>query len=468
MSDQRPVDEVNPLQPPDPSSDQPQVLPESFETTTEVVEGTSVDPVQPTSAPASAVPPVGVPPATASTVDSAMQGATSTPVSPGAPGAPGNPVTVGTPLAPDTPPPPAAKSTGFAKTVASAGAAALLLGGLGGYAGYSLAANNDPSATTTNNSASTIGNPENLSPRASDSITAIAEKTLPTVVSISSEGATESGTGSGFIVREDGYIVTNNHVVADAAEGGEVDVRFDDGESAIAEIVGRDPAYDIAVLKVDRTGLPVAALGDSGAMQVGDTVVAVGSPLGLSGTVTSGIISATERPVTAGGQGETSYINAIQTDAAINPGNSGGPLVNAASEVIGVNSAIATLGSDFSGVAGSIGLGFAIPSNTAKRIVEEIIETGQASTPIIGVNLDVNRGDTAGAVIGDVTPGSPAESAGLSAGEVIVAVNGRNIPDAVSLITSIRSFAPGDVVTLTVDAGGQTREVQVTLGSRDE
>jgi len=222
------------------------------------------------------------------------------------------------------------------------------------------------------------------------------------------------------------------------------------------------------VLKVDRTDLPTASIGNSDAVQVGDTAVALGSPLGLSGTVTSGIISATQRPVTAGGQGETSYINAIQTDAAINPGNSGGPLVNAAAEVIGVNSAIATLGGDFGGSAGSIGLGFAIPSNTAKRIVEEIIATGSATTPIIGVNLEINESTTSGALVGDVTADSPAANAGIEAGDVITAVNGQAVPDGVTLITRIRSFAPGDTVTLTVESNGQTRDVEVTLGSKSD
>ena len=359
------------------------------------------------------------------------------------------------------------KSGGVGKAVAAAAATALLVGGIGGYAGYSLAAQGDSSATGNTSSTVTL-DPEALSPRATDSITAIADTMLPAVVSISSESQADSGTGSGFVVRPDGYIVTNNHVVENSANGGNITVQFDDGTVEAAEIVGRNPSYDIAVLKVERDNLPTATIGNSDAVEVGDTAVALGSPLGLSGTVTSGIISATQRPVTAGGQGETSYINAIQTDAAINPGNSGGPLVNAAAEVIGVNSAIATLGGEFGGSAGSIGLGFAIPSNTAKRIVEEIIATGRASTPIIGVNLEIDDSTVNGATVGDVTPGSPAESAGIRAGDVITAVNGQPVPDAVSLITRIRSFAPGDTVTLTVESNGNTRDVQVTLGSKTD
>ena len=353
------------------------------------------------------------------------------------------------------------------KAIAAAAAAGLLMGGIGGYAGYSLA-DQGSSNETSNTSAPSTVDAENLSPRATDSITAIADTMLPAVVSISSESQSDSGTGSGFVVRPDGYIVTNNHVVENSANGGNITVQFDDGASVAAEIVGRNPSYDIAVLKVDRNDLPTATIGDSDAVDVGDTAVALGSPLGLSGTVTSGIISATQRPVTAGGQWETSYINAIQTDAAINPGNSGGPLVNAAAEVIGVNSAIATLGGEFGGSAGSIGLGFAIPSNTAKRIVDEIIATGRASTPIIGVNLEIDDTAVNGATVGDVTPGSPAEAAGIKAGDVITAVNGAPVPDAVTLITRIRSFAPGDTVTLTVESNGRSRDVEVTLGSKTD
>lgn len=362
--------------------------------------------------------------------------------------------------------PPEKKSGGVGKAIAAAAATGLLMGGIGGYAGYSLADQGD--STTAASSNTTTLDTENLSPRASDSITAIAETMLPAVVSISSESQSDSGTGSGFVVRPDGYIVTNNHVVENSADGGNITVQFDDGINSSAEIVGRNPSYDIAVLKVDREDLATATIGNSDAVEVGDTAVALGSPLGLSGTVTSGIISATERPVTAGGQGETSYINAIQTDAAINPGNSGGPLVNAAAEVIGVNSAIATLGGEFGGSAGSIGLGFAIPSNTAKRIVEEIIATGRASTPIIGVNLEIDDSSVNGATVGDVTPDSPAQAAGIQAGDVITAVNGQPVPDAVSLITRIRSFAPGDTVTLTVESNGRSRDVEVTLGSKTD
>ena len=363
-----------------------------------------------------------------------------------------------------------ARSSGVGKAIAGAAIVSLLVGAIGGFAGYQLAA-----STSETNAAVTASAPgstsldvtaEDLSPRADNSITSIADSTLPTVVSISVESSSESGTGSGFVVREDGYIVTNNHVVETASGAdGSISVQFDDGAVKDATLVGTNASYDLAVIKVDANGLPTASIGDSEKVAVGDTVVAVGSPLGLSGTVTSGIISALNRPVTAGGQGETSYINAIQTDAAINPGNSGGPLVNAAAQVIGVNSAIASLGT--SSEAGSIGLGFAIPSNTAKRITDQIIATGKSDTPVIGVTLDVAQGDS-GAVIGSVTPGGPAANAGLRQGDVILKVNGTNVNDAVDLITLIRSSAPGDTVTLTVSSGGGTREVQVTLGAKSD
>jgi putative serine protease PepD len=283
------------------------------------------------------------------------------------------------------------------------------------------------------------------------------------VVSLEVNGAQGSGTGSGFVIRDNGYIVTNNHVVESAADGGEITVHFADGRKFDAKIVGRDANYDIAVVKVDASGLPTVVLGDSDGVVVGDMAIAIGSPLGLDGTVTAGIVSALNRPVTAGGQGSTSFINAIQTDAAINPGNSGGALVNAAGEVIGVNSAIATLG-DGTSQSGSIGLGFAIPINQVTRISEELINTGSSTKPIIGVSLDQSyQGD--GARVQEVTPGGPAEAAGLEAGDIIVEFDGEPVADATSLIVDIRSMKPGDEVTISVQRGGGTEDLTITLGS---
>jgi putative serine protease PepD len=353
---------------------------------------------------------------------------------------------------------------GAAGIVAIAVVAGLLAGLLGGFAGYTIAADRaasnllSPGTVLPQSSAA-------LSPPATNSIAAVAAAVLPVVVQIEERGATGGGTGSGFVIRQDGYILTNNHVVAGAVAGGSLIVRFKDGATKTAAIVGRDASYDLAVVKVDATGLPTAALGNSSNVVVGDTAIAVGSPLGLEGTVTSGIISALNRPVTAGGSGESSYINAIQTDAAINPGNSGGPLVNGRGEVVGVNSAIASLGSASSGgQSGSIGLGFAIPVNQAKRVADEIISTGKSTHPIIGVSVDVQFTGP-GAQIKSVTPGGPADTAGLKAGDVIVAINGRAVGDSTELIVAIRSYAPGDTVTVAVKDGAGTRDVRVTLGS---
>ena len=300
-----------------------------------------------------------------------------------------------------------------------------------------------------------------------DSIAEMVNSVLPTVVSIAIENGADQGSGSGFVIRPDGYILTNNHVAAPAADGGSLTVFFENGESARAEIVGRNSSYDLAVLKVDSTDLPVARLGDSSLVTVGDVAVAIGAPLGLEGTVTAGIISSLDRPVTAGGSGELAFINAIQTDAAINPGNSGGPLLNSAGQVIGVNSAIATLAPSFTGEAGSIGLGFAIPINSARRIAEEIIETGDSSTPVIGVTLDTTYTD-GGSRVSEVTPGGPADAAGLLRGDVITAIQGRETTDSTELVVAIRSYAPGDSIDVTFLRGGQSRTVTLVLGASEE
>lgn len=297
-----------------------------------------------------------------------------------------------------------------------------------------------------------------------ESIAEMVNAVLPTVVSIAIENDGAQGSGSGFVIRPDGYILTNNHVAAPATAGGTLTVVFEDGREVEAEIVGRNSSYDLAVLKIDAQDLPVAKLGDSGQVTVGDIAVAIGAPLGLDGTVTSGIISSLDRPVTAGGSGELAYINAIQTDAAINPGNSGGPLLNSIGQVIGINSAIATLAPSFNGEAGSIGLGFAIPINSARRIAEEIIETGDSSTPIIGVTLDTTFTD-GGSRISEITPGGPADAAGLRSGDIITSLQGRDTSDSTELVVAIRSFAPGETVQLTFIRGGQARTVNLVLGA---
>jgi putative serine protease PepD len=305
--------------------------------------------------------------------------------------------------------------------------------------------------------------------RPSDSVAGVAAKVLPSTVSIEVSSASAEGSGSGFVLREDGLILTNDHVVAEAAERGSIVVVFSDGSEAEATVVGRTGDYDLAVLRVDRTGLTPLEFGDSDDVVVGDPVVAIGAPLGLESTVTTGIVSALHRPVSAGPANENSFIDAIQTDAAINPGNSGGPLVNMQGQVIGINSAIARNPS--SDAAGNIGLGFAIPSKQAARTAEQLIDTGRATYPIIGVLLDrsytgegvkVTEQDTDGQAA--VTPDGPADVAGIRPGDVITGFNGRPVTEPDELIVGIRAQEPGDTVTLTVRTGDdEEREVEVTL-----
>lgn len=306
------------------------------------------------------------------------------------------------------------------------------------------------------------------------SVAAIAADVLPSTVYIEVVNVAQGSTGSGFVLREDGYIVTNQHVIAPARDGGgEITVVFSDGSEEDAEIVGVSTDYDLAVLEVDRDDLQPLVLGDSDQLLVGEPVVAIGAPLGLEGTVTSGIVSALNRPVSVPGEEAATFINAIQTDAAINPGNSGGPLVNAAGEVIGVNSAIATTAT--SGQGGSVGLGFAIPSSQVRRTTEQLIETGQATYPVIGALLDTTyRGEGVQVVTEDnatdapaITPGGPAEAAGLESGDVIVAIDGEPVTSPDELIVRIRARAPGDVITLTVREGDQDTELEVTLGETE-
>ena len=342
-------------------------------------------------------------------------------------------------------------------------ATALVAGTVGGALGFTaarlIAPANSAATVVTPGGAADPGTANPPSAPANGSIAAVAAALQPSVVQLNVSGSDGGGTGSGFVIREDGYILTNSHVTAG---GSEIEISFADGTTAQAELIGDSPGYDLAVVKVDRTDLPAVTLGSSAALKVGDTAIAIGSPLGLQGTVTSGIVSALDRPVTAGGQGETAFINAIQTDAAINPGNSGGPLVDGNGAVIGVNSAIATLGGALGGQAGSIGLGFAIPIDTAARIASEIIATGTSSTPIIGVNLDLDYSGP-GARVSGVTAGGPAQEAGIREGDVITELNGALVVDGTDLIVDIRSLAPGDTVTLTVERDGATRTVDVTL-----
>ncbi|RAV32154.1 S1C family serine protease [Corynebacterium heidelbergense] len=304
-------------------------------------------------------------------------------------------------------------------------------------------------------------------PPQAGSVEEVSSRVLPSVVSIQASGLRGGAEGSGSILTSDGMIMTNNHVIGDAGSRGEINVTFNDGSTLPAKLVATDPQTDIAVIKaVGAKDLTPMALGNSDSLVVGETVVAVGSPLGLNATVTTGIVSAKNRPVQATGEGggEASLIDAVQTDAAINPGNSGGALVNMRGELVGIPTVIATLGQE--GQSGSIGLGFAIPVNQAQRIAKQLMDGGKAQHAVIGAQ--VSRSDTAGgAEIAAINPGSPAEKAGLKKGDVVVKMDGRPIESGVALIAAVRSHQVGDVVNLVVRDGknGPERNVSVTLGS---
>jgi putative serine protease PepD len=298
----------------------------------------------------------------------------------------------------------------------------------------------------------------------------VAAAVLPSTVQIIAAygGDDQGATGSGFVLDRQGHVVTNNHVVAEAADdGGRIQVVDQDGNRFEASVVGRSAVYDLAVLVADGMAgeYEPTSLGASSKLRVGETVVAIGSPLGLSSTVTAGIVSALQRPVTTGDpDSQASYINAVQTDAAINPGNSGGPLVNLLGQVVGVNSAIATTGGGFgSSEAGNIGVGFAIPVEQVRITADQILRTGEAQYPVIGAQVRTGSDDGSGAEIQKVNAGSPAEVGGLEEGDVVVAVDGARVTDGISLIVSIRTHQPGEEIEFTVDRDGQQRTVTVEL-----
>jgi len=306
--------------------------------------------------------------------------------------------------------------------------------------------------------------------RPAGSVAEIAQRVLPSVVSIEAQSGRGGSTGSGFIIDSRGYILTNNHVIASSAmSGGDIRVRLSDGFSYDARVIGRDSSYDLAVIKIVAPNLKALQFGDSDEVAVGDSVIAIGSPLGLSGTVTLGIISAKDRAVTAGGDdAESAFINALQTDAAINPGNSGGPLVNSTGAVIGVNSAIASLGTSFSGQSGSIGLGFAIPINQARKTADQLIKNGKATYPVMGISVDLNySGD--GAMIAKtgvaIVPGGAAAKAGLKSGDIITEIDGRAITSSDELIVAIRSHNVGEKIEVTYKRDGVSKTVTLTLSA---
>ena len=379
------------------------------------------------------------------------------------------------------PPPERATSRPSTGVVAGILAGALLVGGLSGLAGAAgfnvmddlVGGDAAPASPSAGLRSSAVADTPDT--RAADgSVEQVAASVLPSVVKITVTGPQGAGSGSGIVLSADGEILTNNHVV-EAADGGTMAVSFNDGSTAPASVVGTDPLTDLAVIQAkDVSGLTPATLGKSGNLDVGENVVAIGSPFGLEATVTSGIVSALQRPVSVGGGTgtETTY-PAIQTDAAINPGNSGGPLVNMNGEVVGINSSIRSASSGM-GEAGSIGLGFAIPIDNVLPIVDQLRNSETPTHAKLGVSVgDATSSDglVSGAGIQSVQSGSAADQAGLERGDVITKVDDETVTGYQSLVATIRGHRPGDSVTLTVvkagsgDAADRTDTVTVTLDS---
>ncbi|WP_405204442.1 trypsin-like peptidase domain-containing protein [[Kitasatospora] papulosa] len=362
--------------------------------------------------------------------------------------------------------------------VAAVAVAALVAGGVGGALGY-WAADSSGSGSSGSTTVAASNSPKDFK-REAGTVAGVAASALPSVVTIDAKsGDGEGGTGTGFVYDKEGHILTNNHVVASAADSGQLTATFSNGKKYDAEVIGRAQGYDVAVLKLKNApdGLTPLALGDSDKVAVGDSTIAIGAPFGLSNTVTTGIISAKNRPVASGdgSSNKNSYMSALQTDASINPGNSGGPLLDAGGAVIGINSAIQSTSGGGVGQsqAGSIGLGFAIPVNQAKNVAEQLIKTGQPVYPVIGATVTMEE-KTGGAAISEegaggtpaVTPDGPAAKAGLKAGDVITKFNDTAVESGPTLIGEIWTHKPGDKVTLTYKRDGRTETAELTLGER--
>jgi len=342
-------------------------------------------------------------------------------------------------------------------------ALAAVLGAGAGIGSYAFLVDHTPSGVNVTSAAAP-------SPTLDGTVSAAAAKIEPSLVTIAVQATNGSGIGSGMVLDKDGHILTNNHVVADAGNGGTITVTFHDGTTATAKVVGTSELNDLAVIKVDGVNdLNPVTFANSTDLQVGQTVVAAGAPLGLSESVTSGIVSNTARPVRSGTNNDAVYL-AVQTDAAINPGNSGGPLVNLNGDVVGVNSAIAgTSSGPDGGQSGNIGIGFAIPSEVATRVANELITTGKTSNAQLGVRLtgsDSELPTSAGVPLGEVVSGGPADKGGLRAGDVVTKVNGFTTTTTDGLIAATRFYAPGTTVTVTfIRDGGAPQTVDVTLGT---
>lgn len=436
------------------------------------------DPWWATPPPSSAMPSPAAPTQTLPPAPSAF-GAGVPPVAPARPGP-----SFGTSWGPSVAPPaapgsrPAGPSSG--RRIVEISLAALLAAGLASAGTYAVVHQSTASSSTSSVASAPREAPVIQGNATAPDWAATAKAVAPSVVAITVTSGQTEGQGSGVVIDTAGHILTNNHVATGAGSGATITVTLADGRTYDASIVGTDPSTDLAVLalKGAPTDLTPISFGDSDKLAVGDPVMAVGNPLGLAGTVTTGIVSALDRPVSTGGQSQSRtsssdvvVTNAIQTSAAINPGNSGGALVTAAGQLVGINSSIASLGTGTESQSGNIGIGFAIPVNEARSIAEQLISTGTAAHAYLGISsADTTVADggaqRAAAVVKSVASGTPAEAAGLQVGDVITAIDGKRIDSSLALVAAIREQKVGDSVTLSIVRGTSASDLKVTLTAR--